>query len=156
MAGECDYHTCKIGDKCFFDGEHSKFEPAFCVDICPNAVSAEKFGTYRNIGAAVKFKCEHKYEINGQPYSECQPSGQWENWFLCLKKDKCYLIVYEKVEWRKAVIKCKEYGGHLAKVESELEDSWLSSQLTDDAWIGLNDIENEGLWHWISDSSGLN
>ncbi|CAC5404468.1 unnamed protein product [Mytilus coruscus] len=169
MAGECEYHTCNNGDKCFFDGEHQKCETAFCVDspYAPNAISAEKFGIYRNIGAAVKFKCEHEYEMNGHPYSECQPSGQWENWFLCVKKekcsdewtifsDKCYLIVYEKVEWRKAVIKCKEYGGHLAKVESELEDSWLGSKLTDDAWIGLNDIENEGLWHWISDSSGLN
>lgn len=23
------------------------------------------------------------------------------------------------------------------------------------AWIGLNDIDNEGQWHWISDSSEL-
>ncbi|CAC5397224.1 MRC [Mytilus coruscus] len=169
FAGECEFHTCNNGEKCFFDGEIPKCEPVFCVDspYALNAVSAERFGTYRNIGAAVKFKCEHGYELKGQPYSECQPTGQWENWFTCVKKekcsdkwisvlDKCFLIEYEKVEWKQAVMKCKESGGHLAKIENEFEDSWLISQLTDGAWIGLNDIGNEGQWHWISDSSGIN
>ncbi|CAG2249554.1 CD206 [Mytilus edulis] len=190
-----------------------------CVDspYSLNAVSAERFGPYRNIGAAVKFKCKHNYEMNGKPYSQCLPSMQWENWFSCVEKrkiimlcvekdntvmlyvkkvtfviklfskkifeirllslynetintenlkkcsdgwtfvsDKCYLFVYEKVDWRQAVINCKEYNGHLVKVANEFENTWLISQLTDVAWIGLNDITNEGQWNWISDGSGLN
>ncbi|XP_071124022.1 perlucin-like protein [Mytilus edulis] len=140
-----------------------------CVDspYSLNAVSAERLGPYRNIGAAVKFKCKHNNEMNGKPYSQCLPSMQWENWFSCVEKqkcsdgwtfvsDKCYLFVYEKVDWRQAVINCKEYSGHLVKVANEFENTWLISQLTDDAWIGLNDITNEGQWNWISDGSGLN
>ncbi|VDI15447.1 Hypothetical predicted protein [Mytilus galloprovincialis] len=169
MAGQCEFHMCNNGEKCYFDGENQKCEPAFCVDspYAINAVSAERFGIYRNIGAAVKFKCKHGYTLKGRPYSECQSTGQWENLFSCVIKEtcsngwnlaynKCFLIVYEKVIWQDAVTKCKEYGGHLSKVENELEDLWLISQITDSVWIGLNDIENDGQWRWISDSSGPN
>ncbi|CAG2217290.1 unnamed protein product [Mytilus edulis] len=117
MAGECKNHTCKNGEKCVIDADNWKCEPAFCVDspYSLNAVSAERFGPYRNIGAAVKFKCKHNYEMNGKPYSQCLPSMQWENWFSCVEKqkcsdgwtflsDKCYLFVYEKVDWRQAVV----------------------------------------------------
>ncbi|XP_063416493.1 perlucin-like protein [Mytilus trossulus] len=160
---------CNNGEKCYFDGENRKCEPAFCVDspYASNAVSAERFGLYRNIGAAVKFKCEQGYELKGRPYAECQPTGKWENRFLCVMKGtcsdgwsfvskKCFMIVYEKIVWEEAVTKCEEYDGQLAKVENEIEDSWLISQLTDSVWIGLNDIENEGQWRWISDNSPLN
>ncbi|CAG2212485.1 unnamed protein product [Mytilus edulis] len=53
------------------------------VPVVNKAVSTERFGVHRNIGAGVKFKCEDGYTISGWPYSICLPSGEWEIHFFC-------------------------------------------------------------------------
>ncbi|VDI33531.1 Hypothetical predicted protein [Mytilus galloprovincialis] len=66
-----------------------------------------------------------------------------------------YMFVYKKVTWNIAKIDCQQKGGYLAKVESGAENSWLISVMKDEVWIGLNDIQSEGQWKWISDNTGI-
>ncbi|CAC5366818.1 MRC [Mytilus coruscus] len=76
---------------------------------------------------------------------EC-PNG-WK-----LFSDHCYLFVYTQITWMEARTECQNKGGYLVKVENGQEETWLTSQLEDEVWLGMNDIQNEGHWRWSDNS----
>ncbi|MCP4132262.1 MAG: hypothetical protein GY754_14925 [bacterium] len=58
--------------------------------------------------------------------------------------------------WNDAFDKCKATGGHLVVIDNQSEMNAIKEILcsqwgfSGNLWIGLNDIEREGLWQWAS------
>ncbi|XP_052058479.1 CD209 antigen-like protein C [Mytilus californianus] len=71
----------------------------------------------------------------------------------------CYMFELSKVSWHAAKKECERRLGHLVKIETSVENSFLTSMVTaygrgnKDFWIGLNDLTREGWYTWISDYS---
>ena len=68
-----------------------------------------------------------------------------------------YAVFDKKRNWSDALSFCQRIGADLVKIESQGENefinaTWLLS--LEKMWIGLNDLEVEGVWKW-SDSTNL-
>lgn len=63
-----------------------------------------------------------------------------------------YYISKGKKTWHNAQKFCMDRNAHLASIHSTEEQSFITSQLHDQAWIGLNDEDEEGRWRWSDDS----
>ena len=68
-----------------------------------------------------------------------------------------YAVFDKKRNWSDALSFCQRIGADLVKIESQGETefinaTWLLS--LEKMWIGLNDLEVEGVWKW-SDSTSL-
>lgn len=57
-------------------------------------------------------------------------------------------------DWMSARDQCAAYGYHLVHIGSKEENDWIlytaSTYLVIDWWIGLNDLETEGTFRWLS------
>ncbi|KAL0965897.1 hypothetical protein UPYG_G00287390 [Umbra pygmaea] len=64
----------------------------------------------------------------------------------------CYKPSVEKRTWHSALHECRSMGADLVSIQSMTEQSWLESYLylaeTSDVWIGLNDLDFQGLFSW--------
>ncbi|KAF7252699.1 C-type lectin domain family 4 member F [Varanus komodoensis] len=74
-------------------------------------------------------------------------SGAWKVFERSL-----YYISTEKKTWHDAESFCMSRDAHLASVNTDKEQNYISSQLDEPAWIGLTDENEEGNWKW-SDGS---
>ncbi|KAM9434589.1 C-type lectin domain family 6 member A-like isoform 4-T4 [Clarias gariepinus] len=63
---------------------------------------------------------------------------------------KCYYVSTEKLSWTQSRDYCVEKGGHLVIITSQAEQDFVSSQIKETHWIGLNDLETEGEWMWVN------
>jgi len=62
-----------------------------------------------------------------------------------------YYCSYARVNWDKANREAQDIGGHLVAINSEAENEFLSRRLIDrEAYIGLNDLAEEGNYQWTS------
>lgn len=71
-----------------------------------------------------------------------------------------YRVVMPGVPWLAAQLDCEADGAHLAVVDDELENAWLSSvaeaAVTDSPssnqllWLGMGDHNVEGDFHWVT------
>ncbi len=59
------------------------------------------------------------------------------------------------LKWSDAKEYCISKNKNLVTIENELENSWISSEIEDDSWIGLNDIDEESSWIWSKNSEPL-
>ncbi|WAR15591.1 LECE-like protein, partial [Mya arenaria] len=68
----------------------------------------------------------------------------------------CYEAVTAIHSWRVAESYCVHNGGHLAYISSKGQQDAIYQVVKDhigqNVWIGLNDLDNEGSYRWISDS----
>ena len=64
------------------------------------------------------------------------------------KDAKCYRYFPEGKTWRGAESACQLWGGHLASVHSEGENSLVHDLCLLACWIGFSDLEAEGTWRW--------
>jgi len=60
---------------------------------------------------------------------------------------RCFLLVYNKVDWHTAKHRCRLMGGFLAKPNTQHLNNWLKSKLMEKnpnqaAWFGLNKMSN--------------
>ena len=55
--------------------------------------------------------------------------------------------------WLEALVACTNEGGSLASIESAEEQQIVEDNAADGAWIGLNDILNEGTATWVNGAS---
>ena len=63
----------------------------------------------------------------------------------------------EKLDWASAKQVCNDYGGRLVVIPTKEKDEWLHKAVgpklgMPSVWIGYNDMAQEGVWRWVSDS----
>jgi len=60
-----------------------------------------------------------------------------------------YAIVHD-MAWAEGEAYAVSLGGHLATINDEAEDRWISAAFQEETLAGLNDLEREGTWVWAS------
>ncbi|XP_045182689.2 perlucin-like protein [Mercenaria mercenaria] len=63
----------------------------------------------------------------------------------------CYHFSHDLEPWINAQMICQGFGGNLAEVETEKENTFLTNEvkrLKGNYWLGGNDLSNEGEWQW--------
>lgn len=89
--------------------------------------------------------------------SGCNQNGQSYQGFVymgSLNGHDYYCSTYN-ASWPQAKAFCEANGGHLAIINSQAENNFLSGLITtQSAWIGLSDSNSEGNFQWV-DGSGL-
>lgn len=86
-------------------------------------------------------------------YTVVGPPGFWSS---------CYLIGGEgQLDWQAARQFCKDKGGDLVAIESEIEDKFLGTEIRKlshsfSYWIGGSDGGKEGDWFWVWNNQKIN
>ncbi|XP_039862762.1 CD209 antigen-like protein E isoform X1 [Simochromis diagramma] len=60
-----------------------------------------------------------------------------------------YLLSESSGSWDAAVKDCRDRGTYLVVIDFPEEQNFLSTITIEEAWIGLNDKEQEGTWKWV-------
>uniref|UniRef100_A0A667Z7H2 C-type lectin domain containing 1 n=1 Tax=Myripristis murdjan TaxID=586833 RepID=A0A667Z7H2_9TELE len=74
-------------------------------------------------------------------------------------EDKCFSLSEERLDYENSTARCKEMGSHLAIVETKEQHEALEKEARKFGnfftyyWIGLTDIENEGVWKWVDNTT---
>ncbi|XP_059365138.1 C-type lectin domain family 4 member E-like [Carassius carassius] len=63
---------------------------------------------------------------------------------------KCYYFSTVKMNWTRSRDHCVTLGGHLVIINSKTEQDFVTSNVEETHWIGLNDLETEGHWVWVN------
>ncbi|XP_063404686.1 uncharacterized protein LOC134688143 [Mytilus trossulus] len=79
-------NTVAMQVELYMIGELAKKQLGDCENNpkADNAISDEKFGNHKNLGAGLKFQCKDGYKLQGHPYSFCLHSGRWDTQFRCI------------------------------------------------------------------------
>jgi len=67
-----------------------------------------------------------------------------------LYADHCYQYWGNKVPYTVAAGTCESWGGYLASIGSEEENAFVLSIMENHGWIGLSELEADGIWEWDS------
>ncbi|XP_053087449.1 C-type lectin domain family 6 member A-like [Pangasianodon hypophthalmus] len=78
-----------------------------------------------------------------------QNSGHCEEGWKSVGLKSYYFSTF-KLTWTQSRDYCVEKGGHLVIITSQTEQDFVSSQIGETHWIGLNDLETEGKWMWVN------
>jgi len=64
----------------------------------------------------------------------------------------CYMFLEERMNWFMAKAACEARSGYLVEVDTEDENNLLIAETQRlglrSLWIGLNDLDNQGVWRW--------
>ena len=71
-----------------------------------------------------------------------------DGWFKGKVTGSCYLVTNELTNWNSGKETCSSLGSELAQVESDYEQKYLQTVLTESVWIGANDNKQEGTFVW--------
>ena len=67
---------------------------------------------------------------------------------------KEYAFFDDGMTWEQAEKACEKTGGHLVTIASQDEQDFVYSLIQDGSkisyWIGLNDVQTEGKWQWVT------
>uniref|UniRef100_A0A3Q1GZ54 C-type lectin domain-containing protein n=1 Tax=Anabas testudineus TaxID=64144 RepID=A0A3Q1GZ54_ANATE len=65
----------------------------------------------------------------------------------------CYFLSTKTGSWTEGRQDCRTRGADLVVIDNSAEvQTFLSGFTSYSAWIGLTDVENEGIWKWIDDT----
>ncbi|KAI4897970.1 hypothetical protein NFI96_017970, partial [Prochilodus magdalenae] len=81
--------------------------------------------------------------------SECQKCALCEEGWMSFG-GKCYFFSTDKLNWMNSRDYCAGKGGHLVVITSQVEQDFVSLLITENHWIGMNDLETEGKWMWVN------
>ncbi|XP_039608777.1 C-type lectin domain family 4 member F-like isoform X2 [Polypterus senegalus] len=79
-----------------------------------------------------------------------------QTWLLF--NSKCYFFSSDELNWSDSQNHCTSLGGHLAIIESKVEQDFLITLMEiqggeeDSYWIGLTDQETEGYFVWVDNT----
>ncbi|XP_063050305.1 asialoglycoprotein receptor 1-like [Engraulis encrasicolus] len=76
-------------------------------------------------------------------YSKLQ-SGGWIRF-----QSNFYFFSTESKNWHDSRADCRQRAADLVIVNSWVEEDFLSSHLQESTWMGLSDIDTEGVWKWV-------
>ena len=64
---------------------------------------------------------------------------------------KCYRYLRDNLAWSEASERCKSFGSSakLATMQSKAQNDFVKNLLLEDAWLGLNDIWEAGIFYVI-------
>uniref|UniRef100_A0A3Q4HVI3 C-type lectin domain-containing protein n=1 Tax=Neolamprologus brichardi TaxID=32507 RepID=A0A3Q4HVI3_NEOBR len=62
---------------------------------------------------------------------------------------RCYLQSERSDSWDAARKNCTDEEADLIVIDSPEEETFLSTIINEQTWIGLNDKEQEGTWKWV-------
>ncbi|XP_051988679.1 CD209 antigen-like protein D [Xyrauchen texanus] len=87
---------------------------------------------------------------NHSPPNYC--SDLTEKWFKA--KGRFYVFSTDTKDWKSSRERCQALGGDLVIINNEEEQDFLSEKVDgyDFNWIGLTDIQNEGVWLWVDNA----
>ncbi|XP_063079999.1 CD209 antigen-like protein C [Engraulis encrasicolus] len=60
-----------------------------------------------------------------------------------------YYIYSDKKSWADSKQHCMDLGAHLVIIDSQEEQEFILERIKTRAWIGLSDLETEGVWKWV-------
>nr|CCP50119.1 MRC1L-E [Gallus gallus] len=130
-------------------------EPNFASAQEHCVVLDKKYGLWNDVscGHSHGFICErHRSFVNAtlSPAVTSPPGGCPEDWLLF--KNQCYKFFGSQFQyWYTANRDCISLGGHLATIQNEQVQAFLTYHLKDvlyNPWIGLNDIISELNFVW--------
>lgn len=126
--------------------------------VCP---CEEQSQCYLDENNKVACNCSG-YILKG-PHCNCWPCfGLCPDGFIRFKGTcQCYKVFNETKTWVEAEFFCRQLLStsttYLVKITSEAENHFIHSHLLKNAseifWIGGNDLNTEGTWLWVEDSS---
>ncbi|XP_056621888.1 CD209 antigen-like protein C isoform X2 [Triplophysa dalaica] len=67
--------------------------------------------------------------------------------------EKGYSFINDKKTWTESRQFCRDRGGDLVVINSVEEQRYISSVFKEGVWIGLSDIDNEGVMKWVDNSA---
>uniref|UniRef100_A0A673JBP8 Hepatic lectin-like n=1 Tax=Sinocyclocheilus rhinocerous TaxID=307959 RepID=A0A673JBP8_9TELE len=94
----------------------------------------------------------------------CSKPGEETNIFVPCPEDwlqlegRCYFFSEDKLDWQHSKESCASMGGHLSILHSHQQHHTLESVARNRGgfdyhyWIGLSDIETEGVWKWVDNT----
>lgn len=90
--------------------------------------------------------------------TDCDDTGDHdcpEGWATLPEAGSCVQLQAEAKSWQDAQADCNELGGHLVTITNTTDDTFLAELLGEEgrAWIGYNDLEEEGTWVWDDGSA---
>uniref|UniRef100_A0A671PE34 Si:ch73-86n18.1 n=1 Tax=Sinocyclocheilus anshuiensis TaxID=1608454 RepID=A0A671PE34_9TELE len=89
-----------------------------------------------------------------KPVNKCRPCP--EDWLHL--EGRCYFFSEDKLDWQHSKDSCVSMGGHLSILHSNQQylSLWPVARnrggLDYHYWIGLSDIETEGVWKWVDNT----
>uniref|UniRef100_A0A8C6UTB4 C-type lectin domain-containing protein n=1 Tax=Neogobius melanostomus TaxID=47308 RepID=A0A8C6UTB4_9GOBI len=65
---------------------------------------------------------------------------------------RCFKFFNSEKTWTMAEESCNNLGGNLASIHSDEENAFINGLINGPAWLGGNDMDQEGVWMWTDGS----
>jgi len=121
------------------------------AEAVAGASDAKHWMQMQNSGRTSGSRCsDDKGRCDAASLRRCVESCE-RNWEA--NGEHCYLWSTDKKNWTEAEDFCRKEGGHLASVHSNATFAFVLEGMNrtglEMAWLGGNDIEEEGTWKWV-------